>query len=53
MPQLRNVFGTLTVDDNLRMGSYLNARVFHQRRTEIFELFPRVAERRAKWRAES
>jgi branched-chain amino acid transport system ATP-binding protein len=46
VPQLRNVFGTLTVDDNLRMGSYLNARAFHTRRGEIFELFPRVAERR-------
>jgi branched-chain amino acid transport system ATP-binding protein len=46
VPQLRNVFATLTVDDNLRMGSYLQAKKFHQRRAEIFELFPRVAERR-------
>jgi branched-chain amino acid transport system ATP-binding protein len=46
VPQLRNVFATLTVDDNLRMGSYLHAKKFQQRRSEIFELFPRVAERR-------
>jgi len=46
VPQLRNVFGTLTVDDNLRMGSYLRPKAFAERRAVIFELFPRVAERR-------
>jgi branched-chain amino acid transport system ATP-binding protein len=46
VPQLRNVFAALTVDDNLKMGSYLRPKQFHQRRAAIFELFPRVAERR-------
>jgi branched-chain amino acid transport system ATP-binding protein len=45
VPQLRNVFSALTVDDNLRMGSYLHAKAFARRRAEIFELFPRVGER--------
>ena len=48
VPQLRNVFSALTVDDNLRMGSFLRAKEFARRRAEIFELFPRVGERQAQ-----
>ena len=43
VPQLRNVFGTLTVEDNLRMGCYLRPRAFHERRDEIVTLLPRLA----------
>jgi branched-chain amino acid transport system ATP-binding protein len=43
VPQMRNVFGTLTVEDNLRMGSYLRPRAFHARRDEIVALLPRLA----------
>jgi branched-chain amino acid transport system ATP-binding protein len=43
VPQMRNVFGTLTVEDNLRMGSYLRPRAFRDRRDEIVTLLPRLA----------
>jgi branched-chain amino acid transport system ATP-binding protein len=46
VPQVRNVFPRLTVDDNLRMGAYLDRRRLDARRSELFELFPRLAERR-------
>jgi branched-chain amino acid transport system ATP-binding protein len=45
VPQLRNVFSALTVDDNLRMGCYLEPRAFDARRAGVMELFPRLAER--------
>jgi branched-chain amino acid transport system ATP-binding protein len=45
VPQLRNVFAALTVDDNLRMGCYLDPRAFDARRAAVMEVFPRLAER--------
>jgi branched-chain amino acid transport system ATP-binding protein len=45
VPQVRNVFATLTVDDNLRMGAYLRPREFRARRDRIMELLPRLRER--------
>jgi branched-chain amino acid transport system ATP-binding protein len=45
VPQLRNVFATLTVQDNLRMGSYLKPRAFKHRTDEIIGLLPRIGER--------
>jgi branched-chain amino acid transport system ATP-binding protein len=45
VPQVRNVFATLTVDDNLRMGCYLRPRVYHQRLEHIVGLLPRLGER--------
>jgi branched-chain amino acid transport system ATP-binding protein len=48
VPQLRNVFAALTVDDNLRMGSYLDRRAFATRRAEIIALFPRLGERQGQ-----
>jgi branched-chain amino acid transport system ATP-binding protein len=58
VPQVRNVFGRLTVDENLRMGAYQRAggigfaaarrdrEARDRRRDELFDLFPRLAERR-------
>lgn len=46
VPQVRNVFATLTVEDNLRMGSYLRPKRFRARRDEIEQIMPRLAERR-------
>jgi neutral amino acid transport system ATP-binding protein len=47
VPQLRNVFPSLTVDENLEMGASgrpgLDVR---RRRAAMYELFPRLAERR-------
>ena len=50
VPQLRSVFPQMTVMENLEMGMYLEddqARI-HQRIQYIFELFPRLAERRSQ-----
>jgi neutral amino acid transport system ATP-binding protein len=45
VPQLDNVFPSLTVEENLRMGAFETASA--QERTErMYELFPRLGERR-------
>lgn len=47
VPQLDNVFGSLTVDENLRMGGYtLPGRLARERAEAQYERFPRLAERR-------
>ena len=46
VPQVRNVFGTLSVEENLRMGAFLKPHEFAARRDEIFELFKVLADRR-------
>jgi branched-chain amino acid transport system ATP-binding protein len=46
VPQARNVFASLTVDDNLRMGTYLRPKEFRERRDRIAALLPRLHERR-------
>ena len=52
VPQVRNVFGTLSVEENLRMGVFLRPDRFERRRDEVYALFPVLAERRGQ-RAES
>jgi branched-chain amino acid transport system ATP-binding protein len=47
VPQVRNVFGTLTVEENLRMGIFLRPDRFAGRRDEVYELFPVLADKRA------
>ncbi len=46
VPQVRNVFGTLTVEENLRMGVFLRPDRFDVRRDEVLELFPALQGRR-------
>jgi branched-chain amino acid transport system ATP-binding protein len=46
VPQVHNVFPRLTVDDNLRMGAYRRPAGLESHREQLFELFPRLAERR-------
>jgi len=48
VPQLRSVFPQMTVDENLEMGMYLEKdnKQVRKRIDEIFDLFPRLAERR-------
>jgi branched-chain amino acid transport system ATP-binding protein len=47
VPEGRRVFASLTVDENLQMGGFLrNAAEFKARRNRVFELFPRLADRR-------
>ncbi len=48
LPEGRKVFPKLTVDENLRLGAYQESSrdVIAERMDEIFQLFPRLAERR-------
>jgi branched-chain amino acid transport system ATP-binding protein len=46
VPQVRNVFASLTVAENLQLGTYLAPRRFGARFDHVVELFPRLAERR-------
>jgi len=46
VPQVRNVFGTLSVEENLRMGVYLRPDRFAGRRDDVLDLFPTLRDRR-------
>ncbi len=48
VPEGRHVFSDLTVEENLRLGAYLQARGEKQekRLAEVYRRFPRLAERR-------
>ncbi len=45
VPQTQNVFPSLTISENLEMGSYLAPRRFKERLAFVSEMFPRLAER--------
>jgi branched-chain amino acid transport system ATP-binding protein len=45
VPQNQNVFPSLSVEENLRMGLYRRPRRFAQRRDAVHELFPLLADR--------
>ena len=45
VPQLDNVFPSLTVEENLRMGAFESASA-QERTDQMYELFPRLGERR-------
>ena len=47
VPQLENVFQTLTVEDNLEMGALDRSR-WREQRDKMYELFPRLGERRSQ-----
>lgn len=46
VPQNQNVFADLTVTDNLRMGGYLRPQSLAAEMEKVFDLFPRLKERR-------
>lgn len=46
VPQEHNVFPSMTVQENLEMGAYLRKDDFRPQMEWVFELFPRLAERR-------
>jgi branched-chain amino acid transport system ATP-binding protein len=46
VPQVANVFPSLTVEENLEIGSYRRPRAFAERFASIESLFPRIADRR-------
>ena len=45
VPQTENVFPSLTVEENLKMGCYLRQDLFRDRADFVADLFPRLAER--------
>ena len=45
VPQTENVFPSLTISENLEMGSYLAPGRFKERLEFVCEMFPRLAER--------
>jgi neutral amino acid transport system ATP-binding protein len=46
VPQLANVFRSLTVEENLEMGAFIRNVPLAALKAQIYELFPRLAERR-------
>lgn len=49
VPQVANVFTQLTVEENLDMGAYLlKGADLEERKQRIYELFPRLKERRSQ-----
>lgn len=46
VPQNQNVFADLSVADNLRMGGYLRPREVAGETAKVFDLFPRLKDRR-------
>ena len=45
VPQRANVFPSLTVEDNLRMGLYLNPNAWDDRFAAVVDIFPLLADR--------
>ncbi len=52
VPETRALFGTMPVEDNLRLGAYRQVRLGHRNSDEaldaVYSLFPRLKERRAQ-----
>ena len=46
VPQERNVFGSMTIAENLEMGGYVDGRHAKQRIAELYERFPMLGEKR-------
>ena len=46
VPQVDNVFPSLSVEENLEMGAFILDGPLGERKERVFELFPRLAERR-------
>lgn len=47
VPQVRNIFQSLTVDENLSMGAYLNRSRASEQREKLYDWFPLLRERRS------
>lgn len=46
VPQLANVFRSLSVEENLEMGAFIRSVPLGPLKAQIYDLFPRLAERR-------
>ena len=48
VPQVGNVFATMSVDENLEMGAFLREKGISEAKERVFGLFPELRERRAQ-----
>lgn len=46
VPQISNVFATLSIEENLEMGAFISNGSLKQQKEKIYTMFPRLAERR-------
>jgi branched-chain amino acid transport system ATP-binding protein len=46
VPQEKNIFPSLTVEENLQMGAFVRTGRIESAMTQVFDLFPFIAERR-------
>ncbi|MCU0535100.1 MAG: ABC transporter ATP-binding protein [Hydrococcus sp. Prado102] len=46
VPQIANVFPSLSVEENLEMGAYISKGALRSQKDTIFTMFPRLAQRR-------
>ena len=46
VPQVANVFPTMTVEENLEMGAYIRNGDFRETMDQVYQLFPAVADKR-------
>jgi branched-chain amino acid transport system ATP-binding protein len=53
VPEKRELFGEMSVEDNLLLGAFLRRRMGHRDEAEsmarVYEIFPRLKERRSQW----
>ncbi len=45
VPQVKNIFATMTVEENLMMGGFLSPKRTAERTAFVVEIFPRIGER--------
>jgi branched-chain amino acid transport system ATP-binding protein len=46
VPQLRNIFGSMSVEENLEMGAYLRRDDYRETIEQIYDLFPILRDKR-------
>lgn len=46
VPEGRKIFINLTVEENLKIGAYVNEENFEEKKEEMYKLFPRLKEKR-------
>jgi branched-chain amino acid transport system ATP-binding protein len=46
VPQTKNIFASMTVEENLQMGLYLRPKLYDERLAFVADLFPLLADRR-------
>ncbi len=49
VPEGRKIFINLTVEENLKIGAYVNEENFEEKKEEMYKLFPRLKEKRGNY----